>query len=145
MVTPEHTGKRIWDKAYSQWHREKINESCKLTDIDWIEFRKKGDDIIAVAVMEIKHKSGYMSYSQFQVLRYISQRLITPGYLIWHNDNLTTFYVCIISNIKNFALCSKDICLDGSTQRVITLDSAIKADVVCEISEADYITLIENL
>jgi hypothetical protein len=104
MVAPERWGNR--PSEYSEWHRT-LSEKCLVMDADWIEYRvNKG----IVAVIETALKPSNIKLCdlmdrklkfEVKVLFELQTKLKVPCYVVWHTEDLSTFYICtILSNYQ---------------------------------------------
>jgi len=87
---------------YSTWHRT-LDKKCKTMDADWIEYRYDGRGI--VAFIETARKPDDVKLCDLMdrklefevaVLFEIQTKMRVPCYVVWHTEDLTTFYVCTI-------------------------------------------------
>jgi len=100
----EITGQR--PKNYSLWHRPpNLPGWCFMTDGDWFEQRKKGEEFKSVAYIEtIKVKSvdnAHITYpvwrSKKSLILEIEKKMGIPAYVVWHNPDCTDFLVSRLS------------------------------------------------
>lgn len=93
---------------YRLWHRT-LSRSCIASDVDFIEWRKRGGKFIPVAITEITRvdvgkevTSGYLERIVYRynerdiqgyITRYLSEKLEVPAYIILYRQGCTEFWV----------------------------------------------------
>lgn len=100
MVGEERTNQRASD--YSHWHRTLPN-LCYMIDFDSVEWRS---DRGIVAVIETAYRYETQTLTQqletkkfeIKVLSEVSKTTNWKCYIVFHNENLTTFWIFQIIN-----------------------------------------------
>lgn len=95
MVTKERTFKR--SSKYSKWHRT-LPDYCYVMDLDWVEWRN-GKGVVALIEVAIRKNEqlleNLIKQKEFEitVLVEIATKLKVPAYVVYHEEDLSIFYV----------------------------------------------------
>jgi len=89
------------DLVFNNWHRNILNNRCYVTDIDFLEYRIKKDEIILKAIFEVKewHVTApkYIeNCSNFNAIKKVAEIVKIPFYFTWYkkdSENITLFKV----------------------------------------------------
>ncbi len=100
-------------KPYSDWHRT-LDKSLLMTDIDFVEWRFKGGQLVPVGVMEITRvdngkevNDGYLGAIinrfeqrdiQARTVRYTAKALNTKAYIVLFREDCSEFWVYNLSD-----------------------------------------------
>jgi len=95
MVRKERTFKR--SSKYSKWHRTLPNY-CYVMDLDWVEWRS-GRGVVALIEVAIRKNEqllqNLIKLKDFEttILLEIATKLNVPAYVVYHEEDLSKFYV----------------------------------------------------
>lgn len=100
-------------KPYSDWHRT-LSKGLYMTDVDFVEWRFRNGDLVAVGVMEVTRVDdgkevgdGYLNAIinrfeqrdlQARVARKVAEALDTKAYIILFRQDCTEFWVYNLSD-----------------------------------------------
>ena len=86
MSRKEITNERPTD--YSKWHREKLPAFCLAQDVDWIEYRKFGEIVKPVAIIETGRwdRTKFIG-NQRIISQYIAKKLDVPCFFVEYHIN----------------------------------------------------------
>src|SRR5689334_14930977 len=110
---------REWrSQPYSEWHRKLSGDLCML-DVDFIEWRYRNGELVAVGVMEITRvdngrvvQAGYLDAivrrfevrdMQAQAARKVAEALGTKAYIVLFREDCSQFWIYNLTDRRGWA------------------------------------------
>jgi len=94
------------DLVFNNWHRENLGRNCYVTDVDFLEYRIQGNNILLKAIFEVKEwhvtQPRYIEdCANFKAIKMLAELSNIPFYFIWYEKEGETINRFKLWNVFN--------------------------------------------